>query len=188
MRDAHTAWFGDRLQTGGDIHAFPIEVVPLDNDVANIDADPKLHGLCRVTNGIAIADPALEFASAEHRLNRTRELSHDRVSCRAENPSMVIFDDLIDDRSTRHQGFKGSGLILPHQAGKADYIGGDDRREFSFDRRHLLSFARLATGTQPANCRIFPPREIPSLWRGGIAMKTIIDRWRTGASAGDMGR
>ena len=44
--DANTAGLGHRLQTRGDVHAVAIDVVSLDDDVAEIDADAKPDLLC----------------------------------------------------------------------------------------------------------------------------------------------
>ena len=44
--DANTAGLGHRLQARGDVYPIAIDVVSLDNDVAEIDADAKPDLLC----------------------------------------------------------------------------------------------------------------------------------------------
>jgi hypothetical protein len=40
LGDANRTGFGERLEPGGDVDAVAKDVVPIDNDVAQIDTDP----------------------------------------------------------------------------------------------------------------------------------------------------
>jgi hypothetical protein len=86
----------DRFEAGGDIDAVAVEIIALDDDVADIDADAEPQrprvGLC-----VARGDGTLALDGAQRRRNRAGEFGDDGIAGRAENAAMVLGNDGIDD-------------------------------------------------------------------------------------------
>ena len=74
-RDEDTAGLGERLEPRRDIDAVAEDVVALDDDVADVDADPKLDSLiewCRVRSPGHLS---LDLDGTTGRVHRTGELT-----------------------------------------------------------------------------------------------------------------
>ena len=73
-RNQNTAWFGETFQSSGYIHAIPKNIVSLDHDIAEIDANLKLNALVGGNLSLTFVHAELNFQSAAYSLDRTREL------------------------------------------------------------------------------------------------------------------
>src|SRR5207253_2638000 len=81
-RNTNPARFGQSLQSGGDVHAVTVDIVPLDDDVAEIDAHPEYDPLFLGDAGIALCHTALDHDRTGDGLNNARELDQDAVAGR----------------------------------------------------------------------------------------------------------
>ena len=72
MRDRDTAELSDALHTRRDIHPIAHQVVALDNDIADMNADAQQQA--------ALSIGVLYRLGAAHRLNRARELDQEPVA------------------------------------------------------------------------------------------------------------
>ena len=89
--DANTAWLRHRLQTRGDVDAVAIDVVALDDDVAEIDADAK-PDLPRFGGAlIAIGHPALDHGSTLDGIDDAGELDERTVAHELDDAAMEFF-------------------------------------------------------------------------------------------------
>jgi chemotaxis regulatin CheY-phosphate phosphatase CheZ len=68
--DANAARSGQRLQARRDIDAITKDIVAVDDDVADIDADPKLESLIGRNAGITLGHAALDIHGAAHGIAR----------------------------------------------------------------------------------------------------------------------
>lgn len=79
---------GDNLDTSRNIHPIAHQVVAMDHDVANMNADSQRQ--------LTLAVSLLGRPSAVHRLNRACELDKGAVAHRLEEPASVLGDLRFD--------------------------------------------------------------------------------------------
>src|SRR5437764_12090569 len=80
LADADPARFGQGFQARGDIDAVAIDVVRVDDDVAEIDADAELDPPRLRNTGIVPSHLALQFGRAAHRIDDAGEFDQEPVS------------------------------------------------------------------------------------------------------------
>ena len=134
-RHADRARARDQFETGGDIDAVAVEIVALDDDVADIDAHAELQGpgeRLRVAGG----DGALALDGADHGRDRAGELGDNGIARRAEDAAMMLGDDGIHDLPAGPQVVERSGLIRAHQLGELMDVGGENCRQLALNRSH----------------------------------------------------
>src|SRR5215471_12272529 len=85
-RHADAAWCGDLLQTGGDIDAITKDVVPLDDDVADVDADAEGDAPILGQLGGAASHRHLDLDRTAHRIHHARELQEQPVAGGLDDP------------------------------------------------------------------------------------------------------
>ena len=143
-RDADPAGLGQALQTGGDVHAVAVDVVALDDDVADVDADP-IENLTVLGHAcVALPHGALELDGEAHRVDDAGELHQGAVAHELDGAAAVLrglwLDELLAVGLERGERAR---LVLAHQAAIADHVGGEDRRQPTFlarfHRNHLPS-------------------------------------------------
>ena len=113
----------------------PMEGISLcDHHVAEIDADAKLHPV--VFDKFRVADHKffLDRDGATHRLDRTGELGNDTVAGAAEYTPIMGLDQLIDYTAIGFKSSEGCFLILAHEPGVPNHIGGQDKRQAYVER------------------------------------------------------
>src|SRR4029079_13085225 len=93
---ADTAGFGQRLQPRGDVDAIAEDVVVVDDDVADVDADAKRDPLLWRHAGVAIRHPALYVDRATHRIDDAGELEQQPVACRLDDAAAVFRNLRVD--------------------------------------------------------------------------------------------
>src|SRR5262249_26514536 len=128
-RDANPTRLRESLQAGRDINGVAEQVVALNDDVADMDADPKSHRLISRSIGVLLGYRVLNFDATLHGINGAGEIGDEAIACRVEDPTAMRGDQAIDDDPVSRQGAKGADLIEPHQAAVALDIGGKNCRE-----------------------------------------------------------
>jgi hypothetical protein len=134
--DEHSAGIGERLDRSGDVDAVAIEVISLDDDVAEIDADAQFDAAARRDAGVPLGHRLLHRDRAAHRIDDTGEFHQHAVAgglVPGSKPGdvAVVFGDLrIQELALqRLEAFERTFLVRPHQPRIARHIRGEDRGE-----------------------------------------------------------
>ena len=141
-RHANAAGFGQRFETGGNVDAVAVNVVALDDDVAEIDADPQndFRLAQRFVRHKAVR--ALHGECAMDGIHNTGEFRDRAVADQLDHAPVVGGDCRIEDHlPVLLEGRERSLLVDPHQARIADHVGREDRRELTVDA--FFGHARL---------------------------------------------
>ena len=95
--DADPARFGQSFQARRDIDAVAKDVVAVNDDVANIDADAKVESLIGGNAFVALGHPALHVDGAAHRIDHAREFQQQAVTGRLDDAAVVFGDLGVDE-------------------------------------------------------------------------------------------
>jgi hypothetical protein len=82
---ADPARFGDALKASGDINAITEDVVVIENDVTDMNADPEFDPLIRRHGGILLGHASLDFNRTAHRIDRAGKLDQYAVTGRLDD-------------------------------------------------------------------------------------------------------
>ena len=114
------------LEPSGDIHAVAENVVILDHDVADIDADPKAHPPSFRLAFICPLKRRLDLDRAPDRVKDAGEFGEYTVTGSVRDPASMLRDKVIDNgaagRQCRHRRF----FVAMHQAAVTLDIRGED--------------------------------------------------------------
>jgi hypothetical protein len=125
-RDEDAAGLGDALQPRGDVDAVAQQVVALDDDFAQVDADAEVHPLRLGQRFVARLQRVLDLDRAAYALDHAAEFGEHRVARCVGDASVVVRDDAVDDRAMRGEDAQRAGLVLVDEAAVADRVGGED--------------------------------------------------------------
>ena len=78
-REANSARFCERLQSGCDVHAVAQEITPFDDHVALMHANPHLDAMILGMVGVSFAYPLLDTDCCPQSLDRARELGEQPI-------------------------------------------------------------------------------------------------------------
>jgi hypothetical protein len=122
------------LEPGGDVDALAEDVVAVDDDVAEVDADAELE---RAFGGqVTLGHGALHGDCALDGVDHTGELDQRPVAHGLDDAPVPRGDGRIERLAPETpQCGDGAGLVRFHHAAVAHYVRGEDRSEPS---RHLL--------------------------------------------------
>ena len=113
-----------RLDPGGNIHAVTIDVVAIDDDVTDIDANPELYPTVFGAAGIAFANLLLDLDRAGDSVHGARELHQRAIAHEFDRPARMGSDQGIDEVAPHGlQTGKSPGLVDTHEARVPDHIG-----------------------------------------------------------------
>ena len=90
--DADPARLGQAFQPRRDIDAVAIDVVALDDDVAEIDADAELDARCPPARRVALGHLALHVDRAAHRVDDAGELDQQAVASGFDDAAAMLLD------------------------------------------------------------------------------------------------
>ena len=130
-RDQDAARLGELLQAGGDVDAVAVDVLAVDDHVAEVDADAELEPVLRREGGVALAQGLLDADSAGQRLDDAREVGQHAVARRADDAAVVLGDEPVDDLAAGPQAGVRAGLVAVHLAREADRVGAQDRGQLA---------------------------------------------------------
>jgi len=130
------------------------EVVALNHDVADVNADAEPHLLIGRYSRILLGDRVLYRDSTLHGIDGTAEVGNKAIPRRIENPATMRGDQAMDDDPVSRERAEGADFIPPYQAAIALDIGREDRGELSFDgwRFQLLHLPNFEY--RPTSCEI----------------------------------
>jgi len=124
------------------------DVVVLDDDVADIDADAKANALALVDVGIAVFHALLHHDGAAHRIDDRGELDQEAVARSLDNMALVLGDQRIDQLPAMGlERGERPFLVGAHQARVSRHVRGEDGGEPARGARllaHPLFAFRLA--------------------------------------------
>ena len=124
--DTYAAGLGNRLQPCCDIDAVAQDVVAVDDDVAEIDADAELQPPPRLHVGVALGNPGLDRIGAIDGIHDAGELGQQPVACRIDDAATMTGNLGRKHRlPVLFQAAHGAFLVLAHQSAVAN----DIRRE-----------------------------------------------------------
>ena len=87
---------GDALEPRRHVDAVAEDVVALDDDVAEIDADAEFDAAVLRHVGVALAHPALDFGGAGDRVHDARELHQHAVAGQLDDAPLMLGDLGVD--------------------------------------------------------------------------------------------
>ena len=128
--DEHPAGIGQGFDPRGDVDAVAIEVVALDDHVAEIDADAQFDAAVRRDAGVPLGHRLLHLDRAAHRIDDAGKLHQQAVAGGLDDAAPVLGDLRIEELAAqRLEAFERALLVRPHQPRIPRHIGGEDRGE-----------------------------------------------------------
>ncbi len=91
-RDANSPRVGQAFETRGNIHSVSEDVVVLDDNVADVDADTEHDTLLLGHIGVALGHRVLDFDRALDGFDRAGELGQKTVAHQLDDAPMVLAD------------------------------------------------------------------------------------------------
>jgi hypothetical protein len=135
--DEHPAGIGQGFDPRSDVDPIAINVIGLDDDVAEIDADAQLDAAVRADTRVPFGHRLLHHDRAADRIDNAGKLHQHAVAGGLDDATAVFGDLRIEELAAqRLEAFVRALLIGAHQPRIAGDIGGKDRGEAA-DRSHL---------------------------------------------------
>jgi hypothetical protein len=111
-------------------------VVVLDDDVADVDANAERDAPALRDGRFALGDSLLNRDRAFDGIDRARELDQRSVAHQLDHAAAVLGDQRLDElRAQRLQARDRAGFVLADQPAVADRVRGQNRRELAFRAR-----------------------------------------------------
>src|SRR5215471_18692677 len=98
--DADAPWLRQGFETRRDVDAVAIDVLPVNDNIAHVQANPKLNTPLRRNLGIALGHLPLDIDSTAQGVDDTGKLNKHAVARRLNNAPAVFRDLGIDDRAS----------------------------------------------------------------------------------------
>ena len=112
------------------VDAVAIEIVAIDDDVAEIDADAELDVPVFGNPGIALRHAALDFDGTARRIEDAAELDQKAVAHHLEDAPAMLGDGGIEELAAMLPKRAERSLFVGlHEAAVAHHVGGQDRRQ-----------------------------------------------------------
>ena len=118
--DEHPAGIGQGLDAGGDVDPVAIEVVALDDHVAEIDADAQFDAALRGDIGVPLGHRLLHRDGAAHRIDDAGKLHQQAVAgglgprARPGDAALVLGDLRVEELAPqRVEAFERALLVRP---------------------------------------------------------------------------
>ena len=143
----------------------PIDVVALDDHVAEIDADAEFDAAIRRDAGVPLGHRLLHRDRAAHRIDDAGKFDQQAVTGGLDDTAAVLGDLRIEKLAAqRLEAFERAFLVRPHQPRIPRHIGGEDRGETA-GLGHLIWSDQVTAIGQP-----FEP--VAPLIGAGVKIKT----------------
>ena len=124
--DANASGFRDPFEPRGDVDAIAKYVVVVENDVADVNANPEFDPFVLRHGGIPFGHAALDFNSTAHRIHGAGKLDQHAVAGGLHDPAAVGGDRGVDEGlSDRFEPSQRAFLIGSHEPA----VPGDIRRQ-----------------------------------------------------------
>jgi hypothetical protein len=117
------------------VDAVAIDVVAIDDYVAEVDPDPENDALVLGVIAIAVDHCPLDFDGAAHGIDYALEFHQHAVAGGLDDAAAVLRDLRIDELAAmRFEAFERAFFVGSHQPRVARHIGGEDRGKTALDR------------------------------------------------------
>jgi len=128
--DQHPAGIGQSFDPSGNVDAVAIEVVTLDDHIAEIDADAQFDAVVGADTNVPLGHRLLHRDRAPHRIDDAGKFHQQAVAGGLDDAAPVLGDFRIDELAAqRFEPFERAFFVRPHQPRISRHIGGDDRGE-----------------------------------------------------------
>ena len=165
LRDANGARLRERLEPGCDVDAVTENVIAVDDDVAEIDADAQLETALRRDGVVEGARSSLHLDGAVQRIDDAGEIRQQAVARRADDPPVMRRNQRVDGAAELAQRLMGACFILAHQPAETDHIRMQDGGQFPLPRTVFEDFGHRPSKNGPkigasarSPMRLTPPR------------------------------
>ena len=129
LRDADPARFGDTLKACREIDPVAEDILALDQDVAEVDADAPFHPAFAGNPGITLCHQLLKRDRALHGADHRGELDQHAIAGRLNDPPAMFGNKRIGSGAMFAQQTRRTRLVGFHQPAVADHIGREDGGE-----------------------------------------------------------
>ena len=147
-RDADAAGLGQLLQSRGNVHAVAIDVVVLDDDVADVDADPEHDAPVVGLIGLALGDARPGSRGAFDRVDHASELDQRTIAGELDDAAVMLGDLRLDEvLAQRFQACVRALLVGRHEPAIADDVRSQDRGQPALHRSRPIRNRRWMIGT-----------------------------------------
>ena len=155
--DADAAGLGDRLQPGGDIDAVAENVVVVDDDVADMDADAKREAaVLRHGRRCASAMRALNVDRAAHGVDGAGEFDQHAVAGGLDDAAAMFGDFRIDQRAPAVLEPRQSSLfVAPHEPAVTDDVRRKNGRQTALHAGACHTLSSIETRTPAARPQLY---------------------------------
>ena len=160
-RHANAAWRRKSLQPGSHVHTFTEDIVVLDDNVANMDADAEFDTPVRRDVGIARRHAALDVNGTADRIDDAGEFGQQAVARRLDQPSMMLGELGIEQRGA--MGFQlsdGALLIGADQPAITGNIGCEHGRKPPVQTLGCQGCLRVVAAEQFTSTEFYPARRL----------------------------
>ena len=131
-RDADLAGLCQSFQASCDVDAVAKDIVILNDDVAEIDPDPKPDAAVLGCAGFAVDHCPLQFHGTAHRVDDAREFRQHAIAGILDDAAGMLADLWVDELAAmRLEALMGAFLVRAHQPRVARHIEGEDRGELA---------------------------------------------------------
>jgi hypothetical protein len=126
-RDADPTRRGQLLEARGDVDATAVDIVALNDDVADVDADPEGDAPVVRHLDLALGDTLLDRGGAFDRIDHAPEFDQRAVAHQLDDAAVVLSDFRLDEvLAQRLQARVCALLVGRHEARVADDVGGEN--------------------------------------------------------------
>src|SRR5471032_1003254 len=135
-RDEDAAGLRQTFNAGGDVHAVTIDILAIDDDVADVNSYPKLDPFIFSAAGIVLANRFLNLDRAGDGIDRAGEFDERPIAHQFDHATRMLGDRRVDDLAPqRLEARQRSFLIALHETRIANHIGRKDGRESPLNTR-----------------------------------------------------
>jgi hypothetical protein len=118
------AGFGYAFEPRGDVDPVAEDVIALDQDVAEMDADAPFHSALAGKICVPFRGEPLQCQGAFDRPNHRGKLDQHAVASRLDNPPATLGNEWIGGDPMFEQRPRRACFVEPHQPTVANHIGG----------------------------------------------------------------
>jgi hypothetical protein len=127
VRHADPTRLGKSLQARCNIDAISENVVAVDDDVTDIDANTELDPTILRDGIVALGHAPLDFYGAAHGINGTDKLDEDAITGAFDNPTVVLSNLEIDESVPMSlKRFVRAFLVNAHQPAVTSHVSCED--------------------------------------------------------------